>query len=255
MHKALTPSYAMFKAIIDCLCTGLPGVQSSESAMNNDDFPYRSQPERNALKVLGLLLQHEVTLGLQAGLIFRWLANYHFDNRDVSETRRKQAISEMLKWDYDDFSMCTIVNALYIHDQAREELESHGLLDSAAMEVNILDDAVEIEDIWLVRHRSGIEIDGGPDSTPMMRRGQRVREESIEEEALRRRRREAMVLGQDGRAVERDDIIERDNVLTDGNAGQREAIDEFSEVQARGEPAWWNWRPWSVLRAGLVEEF
>lgn len=245
----------MFKAIIDCLCTWLPEFQKSEPATNHDSSPYRSQPERYALKILGLLLQHEVTLGLQAGLIFRWLANCPFDTKDSSEAGRKQAIYEMLKWEYHEFSMCTIVNALYIHDQAREELESHGLLDRAAMEMNILDDAVEIEDIWLVRHRSGIEIDGGPDSTPMMRRGQRVREESIEEEALRRRRREAMVLGQDGRAVERDDIIEWDNVLSHENVGQREVVDEIPEAQTRSEPAWWDWRPWSVLRANLVEEF
>ncbi len=245
----------MFKAIIDCLCTWLPAAQDPESSIKNEDFPYRSQPERDALTILIRLLHHEVTLGLQAGLIFRWLANCHFDKNDKSEARRKQAIYEMLKWEYDDIIMCTILNALYTHDQAREELESHGLLDSAAVETNILDDDIEIEDIWLVRNGSAVEVDGGPDSEPMMRRGRRVREESVEEQALRRRRREAMVLGQDGRAVERDDIIERDNVLGDDHVEQLQVVGEVSEAQAGGDQTWWDWRPWSVLRAGLVEEF
>ena len=249
----MTPSYSLFKAIIDCLCTWLPIAQDPKSTADNEDFPYRSQPERDALNILSVLLQHEITFALQAGLIFRWLANCGFENNDNSEAGRKQAIQEMLKWEYDDFTMCTILKAIYNHDQGREDLESHGLLDSAAVAKNSLDEV--IEDIWLVRNRSAAEVDGGLDSGPMMRRGRRVREESLEEQALRRRRREAIVLGQDGRTVERDDVIELDNVLGDEDAEQRQIVNEATEVGTSGDQTWWSWRPWSVLRAGLVEEF
>ena len=44
----------------------------------------------------------------------------------------------------------------------------------------------------------------------------RPREESFEEQALRRRRREAMVIGEVGRPIERADIIERDSATLDG---------------------------------------
>ena len=240
----------MFKAITDCLCTWLPAVQKAEST--DEKFPYRSQPERDALKILSILLQHDVSLGLQAGLIVRWLANCNFDNHDNSEAGRKEAIQEMLKWEYDDFNMCIILNALVKDNQAFEQLESHGLVESAAVEKTALDS--DIEDIWLVRNQSAIEIDRGPDSAPMMRRGRRVREESIEEQALRRRRREAMVIGQNGRAVERDDIIERDNTLIDAD-GDHQMLNDTRNAEADGDQTWWNWRPWSVLRAGLVEEF
>lgn len=199
------------------------------------------------------MLPCDVTLGLQAGLISRWLAHCRFDNTDNSEARRKQAIREMLKWEYDDFEMCTILNTLVTDDQAREELINQGLADASAMENNTIDDVME--QIWIVTNRSAAEADGGPDSGPMMRRGRRVREESIEEQALRRRRREAMVLGQDGRAIEGDDIIERDDVSSDEDMEQPQVISEIVEAEAEDDQTWWDWRPWSVLRAGLVEEF
>ena len=238
----------MFKAIIDCLCTWLPAVQKSDPTLVDEKFPYRSQPERDALKILSLLLQHDVGLGLQAGLIVRWLANCNFNNHDNSEPGRKEAIQEMIKWEYDDFNMCIIINALVKDNLALEQLESHGLVEAKTMEKTALDS--DIEDIWLVRNHSAVEVDRGP----MMRRGRRVREESVEEQALRRRRREAIVLGQDGRAVERDDIIERDNALIDED-GDHRMLDDTREAEAEGDQTWWNWRPWSVLRSGLVEEF
>lgn len=159
----------------------------------------------------------------------------------------------MLKWEYDNFEMCTILNTLVTDDQAREELINQGLADASAMENNTIDDVME--QIWIVTNRSAAEADGGPDSGPMMRRGRRVREESIEEQALRRRRREAMVLGQDGRAIEGDDIIERDDVSSDEDMEQPQVISEIVEAEAEDDQTWWDWRPWSVLRAGLVEEF
>ena len=60
------------------------------------------------------------------------------------------------------------------------------------------------------RRRSGIPV--GTSSRP--------REESFEEQALRRRRREAMVLGEVGRPIERADIIERDSAALDGFQSQ-----------------------------------
>ena len=54
----------------------------------------------------------------------------------------------------------------------------------------------------------------------------RPREESFEEQALRRRRREAMVLGEIGRPIERADIIEQDSIALDGLRSQVTASQE-----------------------------
>ena len=60
-----------------------------------------------------------------------------------------------------------------------------------------------------------------PDADRLTRNGipvgtsSRSREESFEEQRLRRRRREAMVLGEVGRPIERTDIIERDSAALD----------------------------------------
>ena len=244
-HKVLTPTYNMFKALIDCLSGWLPAVCPVT--------PYRSQPERDAVKILNLLLQHNVTLALQAGIVVRWLSHCCFDPDDKSEARRKQAIQEMRRWHYNDVDMCSIIITLFNHEQAREELLSHGLWDRDADKKEASDGTQEI--IWQVQGNIPDLIFDGVNTGPIMRRGRRVREESIEEQALRRRRREAMVLGQDGRAVERDDIIGQDNEPRDEDLEQRNAVDEAAQAPAEGIQTWWNWRPWSILRATLVEEF
>ena len=61
----------------------------------------------------------------------------------------------------------------------------------------------------------------------------RPREESFEEQALRRRRREAMVLGEVGQPIARANIIERNSAALDGFGAQVMAsLDDESEEES-----------------------
>lgn len=61
--------------------------------------------------------------------------------------------------------------------------------------------------VWYEIHGTNTAPDTG--LGPMMRRNPRAHDESLEEQVLRRRRREAMVLGEMGRPIDREDIIQR----------------------------------------------
>ncbi|KAL9033119.1 MAG: hypothetical protein Q9214_007660 [Letrouitia sp. 1 TL-2023] len=86
-------------------------------------------------------------------------------------------------------------------------------LDSASQHANEDDDSnthgrlfSRLNQLW--HEVNGPPMDHDARTVPMMRRGQRVREESIEEQTLRRRRREVMVLGEPGQPIARDHIVE-----------------------------------------------
>lgn len=65
------------------------------------------------------------------------------------------------------------------------------------------DDDDDDSDVWMV---DGEDTAG---STRRLSSGRRLREGTAEDQALRRRRREAMVLSDGGRPLGRDDIIQR----------------------------------------------
>ena len=68
--------------------------------------------------------------------------------------------------------------------------------------------------------------------------GQRRRiEDSPEEVQLRRRRREAMVLGQEGRALRSSDIFERTDEIRDEDVEEEleELLEEVVEAEGRGD--------------------
>ena len=196
---------------------------------------YRTQSERNALYFLDYILHLDVAKALEAGVISRWLAQYPFGGADASRDEKKEAIRDIIDNDsfYKDFEFRIIMRAmLWVmidNDSIQKEMVEHGLLD--APKGNDVTVDVEIphsekrtwtdytQDDWRMaetpamiayidRTRSGIPI--GTSNRP--------REESFEEQALRRRRREAMVLGEIGRQIERADIIES------------AALDEFRSI-------------------------
>ena len=76
-----------------------------------------------------------------------------------------------------------------------------------------------------------------------VRASDRATEQSPEEQALRRRRREAMVLGENGRPVQRGDIIQREPAVLDGNV--EEELEQLREVvteaEAVNDRSWWSW--------------
>ena len=87
----------------------------------------------------------------------------------------------------------------------------------------------------------------------MVRANARGIEQSPEEQRLRRRRREAMVLGENGRPIQRQDIIEHYAMDLDGDNVDddleplmeeiaREADEEtLAELRAENDRSWWGW--------------
>ena len=134
-----------------------------------------------------------------------------------------EAVQQLKTWNTEDTLMCEILSMIDDAPEGRKELRKHRLVGSAIGET---DD--EEGDTLMI---------GGEDTAGLSigsaARGRRIREESIEEQALRRRRREAMVLSEGGRPLGRDDIIQRDNVVSDEDVEQD--LERLIEDEARRE--------------------
>lgn len=109
----------------------------------------------------------------------------------------------MKTWWSDDTVMSSIFGTLTTHPDGIKQLRKHGLMGSMIEENDQDDDNDDADsDIWMV---------DGEDTAGSHRQSssRRLQEGSVEEQALRRRRREAMVLSEGGRPFGRDDIIQR----------------------------------------------
>ena len=110
-------------------------------------------------------------------------------------------------------------------------------------------DETDVEDDWGLIPEGSIRTSGGI-RTPSGARGV---EQSPEEQRLRRRRREAMVLGENGRPIQRQDIIEPNAMNLDGEnvddeveplmeEGARNADeDALAELRDENYNSWWTW--------------
>lgn len=115
-----------------------------------------------------------------------WLFFYPFGGFTAAEDKNK-SIQQLMAWEYDDYIMYIIIKAFLGYERTRACLEKYKYIDKHAY-----------PEIVFVDYQ-----DDSPRHTT-----HRVREESMEEQALRRRRRETMVLGESGRPIERADIFE-----------------------------------------------
>ena len=220
--------HSTYKAIVDCLCNLLPEAQIAEK-----DPAFRIQPERNALYVIHQIVSMDVAKALEAGVISRWLAQYPFGGLNASTYNKKKTVMDLIdngRFNEDSEFRDTMQSMLRYMSSTpalRKEMVEHGLLDvpkgnNITVDVNFfrcekrpwtdyLQDDWEMTEAsprtyaYIDRTRRGI-----PVGTP-----NRLREDSFEEQALRRRRREAMVLGEVGRPIQRADIIERDSAALD----------------------------------------
>jgi hypothetical protein len=103
----------------------------------------------------------------------------------------------MKTWWSDDTLMSSIFSTLSSHPEGTKQLRKYGLMGSM-IEENDQDD--DDSDIWMV--------DGDDTAGSSRITGRRLRERGAEEQAVRRRRREAMVLSDGGRPLGHDDIIQ-----------------------------------------------
>jgi hypothetical protein len=176
-------------------------------------------------------LPGNISTALEAGIVSRWLTNYPFPCA-VDKNRKEDVVILMKAWWSDDEIMSNIFEALYRDAEGKRQLRQHGLMASVMEEDeddgeqddehddeaddehddeddheheydhNSYDDHDEAADgdVWMV--------DGEDTAGPIRHISSRVRF-SAADQALRRRRREAMVLSEGGRPLGHEDIIQR----------------------------------------------
>ncbi|KAL8694042.1 MAG: hypothetical protein Q9218_001220 [Villophora microphyllina] len=183
----------------------------------------RTQPETDALKLLESFLErHGIRLALKCNIVGHWLAKYPFGgdvesrypgNQASQLAAKRRHMTQLRLGRGNDQAMAGIVKRIMNDPSGRESMTNAVFLDASFLDEpgpnmdEDEDDDPEYTQVWYEVHGATPTADWG--LGPMMRRGQRVREESLEEQALRSRRREAMVLGEMGRPIEREDIIQR----------------------------------------------
>ena len=247
--------HSTYKAIVDCLCNLLPDAQAAENKS-----AFRTQPERDALYVLHIIIGFDVTTALEAGVIRRWLGQYPFGGTDASNDKKKKIVTEILDsmsyYEDSDFgrSMRAVLFCTSKCHSPRKEMVKHGLLDVPKGHEATVSTELPCREQWpgtdhvqedwdmsenLLRvysHTDWTRTDWAHRSVPGGT-SNRPREESFEEQALRRRRREAMVLGEAGRPIERADIIERDSAALDRFGSQDlGSVEEEPEEEESEQP-------------------
>ena len=220
--------HSTYKAIVDCLCNLLPEAQIAEK-----DPTFRTQPERNALYLIHQIVSMDVAKALEAGVISRWLAQYPFGGLNASTYNKKKTVMDLIdngRFNEDSEFRDTMQSMLRYMSSTpalRKEMVEHGLLDvpkgnDITVDVNFSRCEKRpwtdyLQDDWQMTEaspRTYAYIDRTRRGIPVGT-SNRLREDSFEEQALRRRRREAMVLGEVGRPIQRADIIERDTAALD----------------------------------------
>jgi hypothetical protein len=117
-------------------------------------------------------------------------------------SRRRDVVILMKTWWLDDMAMGTILGMLSGHPDGLKQLRKYELMGSSMIEENEHDDDDAGSEVWMV---AADQADGSFGRTP----SQRLQDGSAEDQALRRRRREAMVLSDGRRPIGNDDIIQR----------------------------------------------
>ncbi|KAL8699427.1 MAG: hypothetical protein Q9224_001419 [Gallowayella concinna] len=206
--------YTVIQSIIGCLSNLLPLSLEFETARRQGREAYRTQPERDALEIIYIFMSRfGVEVALECKLFDLWLARYPFGGKPEMKSPSDEDAQP-------DLALRRITTLIATEEKGRQALFDNGFFHERRARSEASDNIVNDDQdrssrvdrfsrIWYEVHGTANAPD--PGLGPMMRRGYRVREESVEEQALRRRRREAMVLGEMGRPIESEDIIQRVN--------------------------------------------
>ena len=276
MAQAVVFSPQTLKAIVHCLHKMIPDAHIAERA-SAEEATYRTQYERDAINVLEYILPYVREYVIEAGLISRWLANYPFGGPGATLIRKRRVIMEIVRSvsSYEDqefgYAMKMILAFVLSSHGMKDELMKYGLVDAAnknylgcqpcpqsQVEVGnrILEDPVRLDgelateagnslnapmtDMDWIQHMPN-DVTSASDGIAMPA-GSRPREESIEERALRRRRREAVVVGRNGQPIQNEDIIQREAGMVDhegeGDDGS-ESLMRMREAESRGQGSLW----------------
>ncbi|KAL8835267.1 MAG: hypothetical protein Q9176_007027 [Flavoplaca citrina] len=212
----------VIQSFVSCLSNVLPLSRRFELARMEGKEIHRTEAEHDALGLMYLfLLRFGVQVALDCNIFSLWLEKYPFGG-DLEIENLKDKASQLaarhrfvhrLSSDHKlDPDMFRILNLILTNDTAKMIMFKHGPSGELCScfdhhDGDPSDDEKGLWEIWYKVHGTNSVPDLG--LGPMMRRGRRVPEESMEEQTLRRRRREAMVLGEMGRPIESEDIIQR----------------------------------------------
>lgn len=213
--------YTAVRSTIHCLGLQLPLSYRFEIGKVKGEVVQRTQPERDALELLEIFLkQYGVALALECNIFGLWLKKYPFggnfeaefpDDKAAQLAAKQTLVHQMvIGEDMTDPTMVRIINLILTSDEAVEKMFSYELMGRSVTEnkgTNKNKEDDKYSKIWYEVHGISTAPDMG--LGPMMRGGVRARDESWQEQLLRRRRREAMVLGEMGRPIERENIIQR----------------------------------------------
>lgn len=189
-----------YTAVVDCLCSFLEEhVEETGTTISHVLPKTRPLGEKKALSTLNLILQENIPAALEAGVVSRWLCKYPFPCAVADPSRRQDVVLLMKTYWSDDPVMSSIISTIASHPDGAKQLRKYDLMGSMIEENDQDDDDVE-SDVWM--------IDGDETAGARQVSGRRFREESPEEQALRRRRREAMVLSEGGRPLGNENIIQ-----------------------------------------------
>ncbi|KAF4160577.1 hypothetical protein CNMCM6936_004396 [Aspergillus lentulus] len=189
-----------YTALVDCLCNFLKEHVEETSTTDSPILP-KTRPlgEKKALSILNLILRENIPAALEAGVVSRWLSKYPFPCALTTPARRQDVVILMKTWWSDDTIMSEIFSTLSSHPDGTKQLRKYGLMGSM-MEENDHDDDEEDSDVWM--------IDGEDTAGSRRLSGRRLRGGTAEEQAVRRRRREAMVLSDGVHPLNNDDIFQ-----------------------------------------------
>ncbi|KAH1271324.1 hypothetical protein KXV70_005179 [Aspergillus fumigatus] len=189
-----------YNALVDCLCNFLEEHVEETSTTDSPILP-KTRPlgEKKALNILNLILRENIPAALEAGVISRWLSKYPFPCALTEPSRRQDVVILMKTWWSDDTIMSEIFSTLSSHPDGTKQLRKYGLMGSM-MEENDHDDDDEDSDVWM--------IDGEDTAGSSHLSGRRLRGGTAAEQAVRRRRREAMVLSDGVHPLNNDDIFQ-----------------------------------------------
>jgi hypothetical protein len=186
-----------FTALTDCLCNILEELAEETGTTVSPILPETRQPsEKKALSTLNVLLNENIPAALEAGIVSRWLSKYPFAYTFGNEL--PDVTTPMKPTWNDDLLMRPIIRTLLSHHDGIKQLRKCGLINST--EENDHDEYDGDSDVWM--------IDGDDTAGPRRSSGRRLRDDNVEEQALRRRRREAMVFSEGRRPLGSDNIIQ-----------------------------------------------
>ena len=181
-------NYETYKALIDCLCRFLSDREAHPFSNFDTNLSTRPQAEKDATTLLRLLYRYKLGDAYRAGLVTRWLGKYPFGGQSSTETQKREVLSRLQFGQTEDIAMYDILHCVCNDPEGRKQLRNHGLVGSS-----IGESRDEGDDLFMLN---------GEDTAGRVPRG------GMEEQALRRRRREAMVLHEGDQPLTTNDIIQ-----------------------------------------------